>query len=1672
MALEQSVDPDRRRKTAEALAAVRQRNQDRGETIVTRDIDRQSDVERAANRSYGEISNRFDALQANPGAAADVRQAQLTQLRDVASNQRANEEFDRTQATLNDDFKALQSGTPDEVQDWRQIAQVAVGLSGADDPDAQELKNALLWSYGDQIREHTNAIDPEWWDANYTDPPKQEDDSFLGWKSKLAKAAPLFEYLDQWGQSALGAVGGIEAAIDQNDDVSVGEGLRHAVRKGAEAVDLTRAVPGFEGLSGMLQHADDDPSVIRLDDGTGLSMDRSGDGTLNLREALGKDPDAGGRWLSAIDLLGTIVIDPSTYATLGQSSLARVGMKSAEEIGERMGLDGVEALGRAVNREMVQEMNQRIMRDGFKRGLDEAEQRWYTSLIRIANEDALSATGQRTTRFGREVAAEQMSSIRRGGQSGVRMGGTTIVPTRGLGSRLGRGADDFAERAITRVDDVAPEAARGGRVTDEVLDAGLHSKPRNLLADAREALGGTNPLLANRAARRAAGTSQEAATIARNADELRRLADAVPPVTRLGDELPTERALTEWYRAGASQGLLGDIGNMMPQRLKDIVGALSPRAAIRSRFGQAVADQLGHILSVTRDQPRVQEIMTRLGADSHKGGLMQSSIREFGSQDEWERALNTALSSKEGFEDAMRNLGPKSQQLLQTMHNVRLELRDVAQRGGANAEHLRDEWSYIPRTLTEAAKNDANLLQKIKNLDDPALELGGDRIAESFMQRRTLAENLDNLFDTNSVAYEVLKDAGIEDVTRLFETNPVAAFAARTQSAFRAASEVDLIDGITRINGDGMALGFRASIDDAGKLTPDEVVEGMIREAGGKPIDFRKVTLDNGTVYRVHNDIADELENVRRVFGKPHEITEFGRLFDKVNNAWARSATVFGVNPAFHIRNNIGNVFNAFLGGTRDITVFRRAASAQQDMRRITQAMRETGDDFAAAAAKLDLGDDVVQILTDARRLGVLGDGRGVDVLRERGGEAVSPSNRSSINPLSDRFIGDKPGRALGTFTEDNARLGVYIDQINKGATPDVAAQHVKQYLFDYGDLTRFENEGLRRVSRFYTFMRKNTALQAYTLAHYPARIANAEAGVQGVVDAVFGGESETDRQLPPWMPGASVMDVAGGQAAIGVDTPFASFQETMEILTGPPSDNALDRFSQESFLRGLVGRSEALFSGVGLGTLDWLEEMESGRDSFSGRVLDPENQRRDGTLFSALATVLPGVARLEGWAARNGTINEALQLRLDEDGNVIGDKPWQMQLINNFAGLQAYQLTDDTDSTGRYTLLQDLEDILSEMKKDGIDVPTVSEMRAAGEIQQKNRVLETLMYGWQEDPDTGELSWDNEKSNAMLLQILPKNVRDAFVGLGVLTDDQLAASEAAGNAADRGSRFQAVEGSDEYFAQQDFDFGQALTAIETYLDRDLTDEERWTMVSAFGGALGVTDQENAGFNPYRENRLLNPEQSAADDAAEQARKEETFNRRLAAVGMTWAQALARNPRISVMQRRMEDARQAGWSDEEIRTALYYASDEGGQGWTSRADRAAINQFMTGDREGGAVPLTTTRLPTTTDEDLQKLQTKVWQAAEELRLIYQFEGWGTPSQYELQMYGVNNLTKAEQRALGIDPLRGAPNREDIRSDEQRLADTESKYGAVQQGLEAGPYRWDPTQQPGVAPWER
>jgi hypothetical protein len=89
--------------------------------------------------------------------------------------------------------------------------------------------------------------------------------------------------------------------------------------------------------------------------------------------------------------------------------------------------------------------------------------------------------------------------------------------------------------------------------------------------------------------------------------------------------------------------------------------------------------------------------------------------------------------------------------------------------------------------------------------------------------------------------------------------------------------------------------------------------------------------------------------------------------------------------------------------------------------------------------------------------------------------------------------------RLVGTQMENNSRLAHYIDRRAKGLSPSDSAISVKKWLFDYGELSKFEREIMKRMVPFYTWMRKNIPLQMAAIFENPARYARVPKFINGI---------------------------------------------------------------------------------------------------------------------------------------------------------------------------------------------------------------------------------------------------------------------------------------------------------------------------------------------------------------------------------------------------------------------------------------------------------------------------------------------------------------------------------------------------------------------------------------------
>jgi hypothetical protein len=100
---------------------------------------------------------------------------------------------------------------------------------------------------------------------------------------------------------------------------------------------------------------------------------------------------------------------------------------------------------------------------------------------------------------------------------------------------------------------------------------------------------------------------------------------------------------------------------------------------------------------------------------------------------------------------------------------------------------------------------------------------------------------------------------------------------------------------------------------------------------------------------------------------------------------------------------------------------------------------------------------------------------------------AISKSTQGSVraftNLNSKVFLG-------GAEALDNVyRVALFMERLDSGMSPSLAAKEVRRVMFDYADLTETEKDVYRQVFTFYSFMRKNTGLILSELLTRPSRV-------------------------------------------------------------------------------------------------------------------------------------------------------------------------------------------------------------------------------------------------------------------------------------------------------------------------------------------------------------------------------------------------------------------------------------------------------------------------------------------------------------------------------------------------------------------------------------------------------
>ncbi|HPQ42939.1 MAG TPA: hypothetical protein PKZ42_01830 [Syntrophales bacterium] len=317
---------------------------------------------------------------------------------------------------------------------------------------------------------------------------------------------------------------------------------------------------------------------------------------------------------------------------------------------------------------------------------------------------------------------------------------------------------------------------------------------------------------------------------------------------------------------------------------------------------------------------------------------------------------------------------------------------------------------------------------------------------------------------------------------------------------------------------------------------------------------------------------------------KPEELKVITKTFDTVQNWWKAQALI---SPSYHIRNVAGNIWNNYLANVNPLDYLK--ATGMQTAPKIKNFLDKKG--FVKLSSKMDrYTRDVAESINEMKKLGVIDEGwYAKDIGEEVIARVKGVKNwKQGVNPLSQQNYAFRTNKAVGSAIENNARIAHYLSKTASGLSPEKAAESVKKYLFDYGDLTGFEKNILKRAMPFYTWTSKNIPLQLENIITQPAKYALPHKIIKEIESGV---EQPNEKYMSPYIqeniPVRIRTDKNGNTEyfLLGMWLPYASaidflsqpFENIIKMVTPLFKTPTEQFFNKQTYFKNTLGEYEAI---------------------------------------------------------------------------------------------------------------------------------------------------------------------------------------------------------------------------------------------------------------------------------------------------------------------------------------------------------------------------------------------------------------------------------------------------------------------------------------------------------------
>ena len=228
-------------------------------------------------------------------------------------------------------------------------------------------------------------------------------------------------------------------------------------------------------------------------------------------------------------------------------------------------------------------------------------------------------------------------------------------------------------------------------------------------------------------------------------------------------------------------------------------------------------------------------------------------------------------------------------------------------------------------------------------------------------------------------------------------------------------------------------------------------------------------------------------------------------LYDRLLTIWKLNNTL--IMPGFHLQNAVSNAFQSFLAISED-------ALNPKKLKRAYTIF--TNPDPKQVMKVGDKEYTYKELNYMATKLGVIDEMFHTFEFNRSGEGGMLPHIPKGLDPTDvEGFVLNKIGTNVGTKIEGTQRMNLWLSCLEKGQTPEQAVETVNKYLFDYSDLTDFEQQTVKRIIPFYTFMKKNASMELEAMLTQPQKFVQLQKGFTNFEK--MGGDYEGENERNKW---------------------------------------------------------------------------------------------------------------------------------------------------------------------------------------------------------------------------------------------------------------------------------------------------------------------------------------------------------------------------------------------------------------------------------------------------------------------------------------------------------------------------------------------------------------------------